>query len=617
MDTLATARAAVDAASDEAGRQRALTALAASLFEYDSLEAVAVAEEAIELARRLGDSDGMAWARHNRAWALGSLGRLSESLVEQLAVLEHFEATGDPVGTANALMAIGDIYSDAGDTATALDYLERAVAPMEHAGDRLGRGVLMNLTALAMSHAGRHGGAAKLFSEAQGVFSDLHDPLRVAMAMINRGFELLVVAEEEQPNASNLIVETETVAREVIACGSGLGDAGRNTVAYGRSLLAQVHARAGNVEAALAEAAEAQLVAARGGFDTLVAEIALDRAEWLTAGGRPREALEITAWVADQSAASGNNRNLARAASLRADALEALGDHEGALVAHREYHRLDGAVRSEANELRAMLTAERLQVEQTRREAEVAQLRVVELEKLDHSKRDFLASVSHELRTPLAAVLGFATELADAWDAFEPAEARSLVELIARQAADLASIVEDLLTMTRLEAGTMTVHCLPVDVGEVVAHTAKALGREWDRDVRLRGTATAAADPLRLRQIVRNLLTNAFRYGGSDVWVDVRGGADDVVIDVCDSGGPIPLPRVVTMFDPFDHEEGDGRRPHSVGMGLAVARSLAALMGGNLAYLHVGEASIFRLTLLAASTLQMPRDSSPRAVAAQ
>jgi signal transduction histidine kinase len=100
------------------------------------------------------------------------------------------------------------------------------------------------------------------------------------------------------------------------------------------------------------------------------------------------------------------------------------------------------------------------------REAEMARLRVNELERLDTSKRDFLASVSHELRTPLAAVLGLATELADAWDAFEPVEARSLVELIARQAADISSIVEDLLTMTRLEAGTMTVHTVPLDAGE-------------------------------------------------------------------------------------------------------------------------------------------------------
>ena len=104
------------------------------------------------------------------------------------------------------------------------------------------------------------------------------------------------------------------------------------------------------------------------------------------------------------------------------------------------------------------------------------------------------------------------------------------------------------------------------------------------------------ADPTRLRQIVRNLVTNAFRYGGPRVHVSVKGFAGQIAIEVRDSGGPIPASRVLTMFDPFDRGDG-GRTPNSVGLGLAVARSLASMMGGELVYAYENSESVFRLTL--------------------
>jgi signal transduction histidine kinase len=96
--------------------------------------------------------------------------------------------------------------------------------------------------------------------------------------------------------------------------------------------------------------------------------------------------------------------------------------------------------------------------------------------------------------------------------------------------------------------------------------------------------------------VIRNLLSNAFRYGGTRVRVEVY--QEDLVahIEVRDSGGPIPDGRVATMFEPFDHADDGGRTPNSVGLGLAVARSLARMMGGDLVYVYDTE-SVFRLTL--------------------
>lgn len=596
MDTVAATRERVLAAASDQERLEALIQLASSLFEYDATEAVQVADEAIALGRALSDRLAVAWARHNRAWALSELGRLDEALTEQMAVLAEFEECGNDRGIGHTLMAIGDLHGAAGDISTALEYLERAFAPLETAADELGRGVVMNLTGIALSHEQRHAEAAALFGQAEDVFVKLDDPVRVPMTKINRGFELLAVAAGSVADSTGLISRAEQLARDVIDAGLAMGEDGRSTVAHGRSLLARAYAAGGDISRALGEAEVAEQVAMAGGFDWLVVEVGLDRTAWLTRAGRLEEARDLLEKLSGVSSETDNRRALARVSELRADLLERMGDHQGALVAFREFHRLDGALHSDEAERRARLTSARLQVEGARREAELARQRVAELEALDHDKRDFLASVSHELRTPLAAVLGFATELAEAWDRFDPEEARALVGLIARQSADISSIVDDLLTITRVEAGTMSVHLTPVDVVEHLRGTVQSLGREAGCEVPFVGEAVVWADATRLRQIVRNLVTNAFRYGGPRIHVRIRDEDEVIAVEVRDSGGPIPPTRVLTMFDPFDRGDG-GRTPNSVGLGLAVARSLARMMEGDLVYAYEDSESVFRLTL--------------------
>ncbi len=117
--------------------------------------------------------------------------------------------------------------------------------------------------------------------------------------------------------------------------------------------------------------------------------------------------------------------------------------------------------------------------------------------------------------------MGFATELAEAWENFDDDEARNVVQLIARQSADISNIVDDLLTVTRLEAGTMSVRLQALDVLDQVGSLASTLARDSGRTIDWSGNARVWADPTRLRQIVRNLITNALRYGGDRVRVVV------------------------------------------------------------------------------------------------
>ncbi len=597
MDALSIKRTRVDEATDDAERVAALNALSSALYEFDCTEAVEVADEAIALATALGDGTARGWALHHRGWALSSMGRLDEALDSQLSARAQFELEGELGGIANALMAIGDLYGDVGDTTTALEYLERARAPLKLANDELGAGLLMNLTGIALSHEGRHEEALDLFEQAEKIYFRIGDTLRVGTTRINQGYELLTLsATADEPHRTALIERVGRIAEETMGRGDRLGEDGRHTRAYGKALMAQVLASKGLGEAATELAAKAEAEATSGGLDQLGIEIILDRADWLVRAGRLDEASVLIEDAADRSKRLDMKRLLVRATGLRADLLEARGDHAAALACHRDYHRLDGALHTDQAERRARLVATRFQVERARQEADLANVRVSELEALDKEKREFLASISHELRTPLSAVLGFATELSESWDMFEPDEARSLVRLIATQSADISAIVDDLLTVTRLEAGTMTVYPAIVNVSEHIADLAETTGRDSGKAIEWSGDATVWADPARLRQIIRNLISNAIRYGGNEVTVTVLAHSAMASIEVWDSGGPIPPARVATMFQPFDRAEGNGRNPNSVGLGLAVARSLARVMGGDLEYRY-DHGSVFRLEL--------------------
>lgn len=215
---------------------------------------------------------------------------------------------------------------------------------------------------------------------------------------------------------------------------------------------------------------------------------------------------------------------------------------------------------------------------------------------LVQAKNDFIARVSHELRTPLTAVVGLAAEL-DAGDDLGPDERKELTRLLSGQAHEVAGIVEDLLVAARAEMGTMTVERTVVDLDREVASTVEGLGTP------IRGIEgplpTVMADAARVRQIVRNLLTNAERYGGPNI--SVRGGAQgrSSWLEVRDDGPGVPDDLAEKIFEPYT---GAGERAsQSVGIGLSVSRQLAELMGGSLTYVRDGGETVFRLELPSAS----------------
>ncbi len=242
-------------------------------------------------------------------------------------------------------------------------------------------------------------------------------------------------------------------------------------------------------------------------------------------------------------------------------------------------------------------------LENGRLEDSLAQLTELkeQLEALIASKDQFVASVSHELRTPLTAIFGLSHELRNNRVTLSTTELDEFIGVIASQSSELSDLIEDLLVAARADADSVRVYPVPTEVRDAVLSSLEGLADADGVEVGPQGNPIyALADSLRLRQIIRNLVTNAHRYGGDHITVEIGRRDDAVSIAVVDDGPGVPPGEAEAIFEPYQSAHPAGTQPASVGLGLAVSRRLARLMGGDLVYRRRRGHTVFELTLPAA-----------------
>ncbi len=223
------------------------------------------------------------------------------------------------------------------------------------------------------------------------------------------------------------------------------------------------------------------------------------------------------------------------------------------------------------------------------------------MQELVETKNRFLASVSHEIRTPLTAVLGFAAML-DNQDYDDDEDMRGMISAIATHAQDVADLVEDLLVAARAEMGQVEITMSELDILDEIDQTLRA-GGSFTTNVTVvceEPPGPAFGDAARVRQIVRNLLTNAKKYGGPTVTVSVERREGFVDVAVADNGPGLPFSEWDRIFEPYHRAHRATGLTESVGIGLAISRQLAELMNGRLEYRYSRGRSIFTLSLVAA-----------------
>jgi signal transduction histidine kinase len=223
----------------------------------------------------------------------------------------------------------------------------------------------------------------------------------------------------------------------------------------------------------------------------------------------------------------------------------------------------------------------------------------------DQAKTAFVADVSHELRTPLTVIKGTVETLQDG--ALDDLDAREgFLASMANEIERLIRLVNDLLVLTRADAGALNLQPQPVNLGDLararVEHLAGIAAR---RDIRLRvvaeSPALALADPDRIAQVLDNLLDNAIRYSrpGEQVTVAVAPAGGEVTSSVADTGPGIPARHLPFIFDRFYRADAARSRSRGgSGLGLSIARALVLAHGGQIAAQSVegqGTTLTFRL----------------------
>jgi signal transduction histidine kinase len=226
------------------------------------------------------------------------------------------------------------------------------------------------------------------------------------------------------------------------------------------------------------------------------------------------------------------------------------------------------------------------------------------------SKDQLIAAVSHEFRTPLTVVLGFAELLQESRSDIDDDEMATMLSAITENAVDLSHIVEDLLTAARAQMGSLTIAPSPVAVRPMVSRVVEQAAGSAHHIVVSGDNAVVLADESRVRQILRNLISNAQRYGGHRIHVATHIADGYAQLLVSDNGDGIPESDQERIFAPYESAHESGTQPGSLGLGLTISRSLARLMGGDLSYRRNDGWTTFDLTLPLQPSAQASKTAS-------
>jgi signal transduction histidine kinase len=247
------------------------------------------------------------------------------------------------------------------------------------------------------------------------------------------------------------------------------------------------------------------------------------------------------------------------------------------------------------------------QLEYLNKELDVAQTIA---KNASNAKSIFMSNMSHELRTPLNVVIGYTDSMLNMPKMYDGVKLPDIykddIQLIKDNGEYLVTLINDILDLSKIEAGKLELHCAPVELTDLFKGViATSIGLVKDKPVQLRpdfpdDLPEVWADSTRVRQIILNLMSNAIKFTASgSVTLSARQVGDNIKIAVTDTGIGIPEEALKTIFDRFKQAERDtDKRYGGTGLGLDISQQLADMHGSVLTVDSiVGQGSVFSFTL--------------------
>lgn len=245
--------------------------------------------------------------------------------------------------------------------------------------------------------------------------------------------------------------------------------------------------------------------------------------------------------------------------------------------------------------------------EMLRRGQEALALDLDRQREINALKDRFVATVSHELRTPLTSLKGFTRTLLE--DDHSPEERQEFLVIMSDQTEELHALIEDLITFSRIEAGGITIKPLKIKLRALVHDVVSGLGqRAASVSNEVPDGLDVSVDPPRLRQVMRNLIDNALKYGKPPIVVSAKPDGAVVRCSVLDGGRGIDPEKVHLVFEPYARLVDDANMSQpGVGLGLPIVRQLVEAHGGTIQVVTEGEVTGFEFALPSSTAPHQPR----------